>query len=80
MPISVRRRDECVAAYVPDHQWELLQQSLKEHNQVAVQADVPTDVVVEAGLLVRKHFQGSTTNHSTMNHSLNNMNSVFCTH
>ena len=49
----MRRRDECVAAYVPDHQWELLQQSLREHNQVAVQADVPTDVVVEAGLLVR---------------------------
>lgn len=46
-------RDECVAAYVPDHQWDLLQQSLKEHKEGVVQADVATDVVVEAGLLVR---------------------------
>ena len=46
-----------MAAYVPDHQWELLQQSLKEHHPVgpegAAHADVPTDVVVEAGILVR---------------------------
>lgn len=48
--------DECVAAYVPDHQWELLQQSLKEHTVGAVQADVATDVVVEAGLLVADEY------------------------
>ena len=49
----VRGRDECVSAYVPDHQWQLLQQSLREHEHGAAHGELPAEVVLEAGLLVR---------------------------
>ena len=50
---SAPRRDECVTAYMPDAQWDLLQQSLKAHTTNGSEADVATSVVVEAGVLVR---------------------------
>ena len=50
---SCSRRDECVTAYMPDPQWDLLQQSLRAHNANGSEADVATSVIVEAGVLVR---------------------------
>ena len=50
---SCPRRDECVTAYMPDPQWDLLQQSLRAHNANGSEADVATSVIVEAGVLVR---------------------------
>ena len=45
-------RDECVTAYMPDHQWDLLQQSLAAHSNGTDARQIPTAVVVEAGILV----------------------------
>ena len=57
--VRLRGRDECVTAYMPQSQWDLLQQSLKAHSPNGSEADVATSVVVEAGVLVRAFCLGA---------------------
>lgn len=48
--------DECVSAYMPDHQWDLLQHSLSSHDNGTDPGQVPTAVFVEAGILVADEY------------------------
>lgn len=48
---------ECVSTYMPDAQWDILQQSLTAHSEPGQhQADVATFLVIEAGVLVANEY------------------------